>query len=582
MSNRRYEFLYNLLKLSAVYWRSEEWRVSGALLGCALGITIGLVYLSVLMNEWQRLFFNAVQNIDRGEFVYQIFRFAFLCIAYSLAYAYQVYLRQMLEIRWRRWLSERYIGQWLNERKYYRLQLGDTVTDNPDQRIAEDLKQFSIQTINLFFGFIQSIGSLGTFATILWGLSGSYRLGGFEIPGFLLWVALTYSVAGTYLAHSIGRPLIGLDREQQQFEADYRFSLVRLRENAEGIAAYGGEEIEKHHLTEQLGKIVNNWGNIITRQKRLNYFIFGYGQMTTVFPYLLTAPRYFSGVIQLGEVMQSVNAFGRVQGALSWFIYAYSQLADWKATVDRLIGFEETLTEVSANSAGLTRREGAIGGGIYIEKLHLQLPDNAVLLQDLALHFPPGSRTLLSGPPGCGKSKLFHAITGLWPYCSGSVEFPVQGRMLYLPQKNYLPIATLRQAVTYPETAEACDDIRIMEVLELCGLAHLGSKLDKNQYWSQQLSPGEQQQLAFVRVLLFRPDWLFLDEATSALDEETEARLYRLIAERLPKMAVISIAHRRTLERFHERHLVLNKSGGLTTKTSEKNSCDLRPEVFLS
>lgn len=576
MNHQRFAFLPNLLKLITPYWRSEERWVSGMLLAGSLGITILLVYIAVLLNEWQKLFFDAIQNMDYTEFVHQLFRFVAIWVVDLLALAYQIYLRQQLEIRWRRWLSERFVGLWLKDHSYYRLQLTEGGADNPDQRIAEDLKQFPLQTINLFFGFITSVGSLGTFAAILWGLSGSYRLGGLEIPGFMLWVALIYSVAGTWFAHLIGRPLIGFDREQQQFEADYRFALVRLRENAEGIAAYGGEEREKQHLTMRLGKIVNNWGKIIRQQKRLNYFVFGYGQMTTIFPYLVTAPRYFAGVAPLGEVMQSVNAFGRVQGALSWFIYAYSQLANWKATVDRLIEFEETLAGAPPVAlAQLTRREEASREGIRIERLDLHLPDNKVLFQNLALAIPPGSRTLISGPPGCGKSIFFHAIIGLWPYGCGSIELPTDGRLLYLPQKPYLPITTLRQAIAYPESEQTYDDTSIMQALTLCGLDQLCCRLDEERHWSQKLSRGEQQQLAFVRVLLLRPDWLFLDEATSALDEGTEAQLYRLLGERLPKTAVISIAHRRTVERFHDRLLVLTKSGGLATKTGEQE-CILR------
>ena len=554
-------FCRNLWTLLIPYWKSEERWVSGALIGGVLGLSIGGIYLSVLMNDWQRLFYNSFQNVDYAEFIHQLIRYFFLSVISMLVNTYRSYFRQIVEIRWRRWLSKRYSDSWLKEQAYYRMRFAAVAADNPDQRIAEDLKKFPIQTISIIFGFIQAMGSLGAFAAILWDLSSIYKFGEVQIPGFILWVVLLYSIAGTWLTHLIGKPLIRFDREQQQYEADYRFALVRLRENAEEIAASQGEEQEIQNLNGRFAKIATNWFNIIRRGKLLSYFDFGYGKVTDIVPYLVIAPLFFTGAIQLGEMMQTKNAFGRVAGSFSWFVYRYETLAEWKATVDRLIGFEQALSEVAATlPAGLTRQE-VTGDGIHLEQFSLYQPDNTEILQDITLHFPPRSRTLISGPSGCGKTTFFRAINGLWPYCSGTMKLPASTRMMYLPQRAYLPIGALRQAVTYPEPVEIYSNELVGQTLADCGLSRLRSRLDEECQWDQELSPGEQQRLAFVRALLLKPQWIFLDEATSALDELSEARLYQLLTERLPDTAIISIAHKSSLMQFHDQRLDFGKIG---------------------
>ncbi len=557
-------FLRDVWILTKPYWQSEEKWKSGALLAVIVGLHLGTVYLSVLFNTWNKLFYNALEAKDFHAFVHQFIRFGFLATAFIVVAVYRVYLRQMLEIRWRRWLTERFVGGWLGDRAYYRLQLsGDDRTDNPDQRISDDIGAFIGQTLVLSLGFMESVVTLASFAVILWGLSGTLHVAGLAIPGYMLWVAVVYAILGTWLTHIIGRPLIMLNYRQQQYEADFRFSLVRLRENAEGVALYGGEGEEARSFTERFAHVVHNWWDIMRRQKRLTWFSAGYSQVAIVFPFIVAAPRYFSGALQLGGLMQTASAFGQVQGALSWFVEAYTGLAAWKATVDRLTGFEHSLARVTGAAGGrLDRGHTDAGRDIVIDGLDVQLPDGTALLRDIRLTLPPGSRTLISGPSGCGKSTLFRAISGLWPYCHGRVSIPAGDRVLFLPQKPYLPIDTLRRVVAYPDSADSYDEATITEVLRTCGLEGLVARLDESQHWSQILSLGEQQRLAIARALLLRPHWLFLDEATSSLDEASEADLYRLLTERLGETAIVSIAHRPTLGVFHRDRIDFANNGG--------------------
>jgi len=548
--------LRDLWTLTLPYWRSEERWTSGALLAVIVALNLGIVYVNVLFNEWNNLFYNALQEKDRDAFTHQFIRFGWLAAIFLAVAVYRLYLRQMLQIRWRRWLTERYVGEWLGGRAYYRLQLTHGGTDNPDQRIAEDIGNFVGQTLTLSLGLLESVVTLASFSTILWSLSGPLEVGGISIPGYMLWVALVYAIGGTWLTHLIGRPLIGLNYQQQKYEADFRFTLVRLRENAEGIALYAGEAEEARGLAKRFSKVVDNWWSIMRQQKRLTWFSSGYGQVAVVFPYIVAAPRYFSGAMELGGLMQTASAFGQVQGALSWFIDAYTDLAEWKATIDRLVGFEHALLSIiEAEKAEAIRHGKSADGAIAIDGLDLHLPDGSPLLSGLTLHVQAGEKLLVAGPSGCGKSTLFRAIGGLWPYGRGSISLPQGLKLLFLPQRPYLPIGALRDVVAYPDAASAHDDADIRQALTLCGLAQLTARLDEEQHWGQQLSPGEQQRLAIARALLVKPSWLFLDEATSALDEEAETTLYSLLSTRLPHSGVVSIAHRPALAAFHTRRI---------------------------
>lgn len=561
-------FLGHVWQLTRPYWFSEERWIARGLLAAVVALNLGTVYITVQVTEWQRLFFNALQDKDFPEFTQQLLRFCVLAAIFILIAVYQLYLNQMLQIRWRRWLTEVYLGDWLSDRAYYRLELKDYGTDNPDQRIAQDLQIFAGATLSLTLGLLNSVVTLISFIAILWLLSGSLTVTVFgselSIPGYMVWVALVYALVGSYLTHKIGWPLIGLNFNQQRFEADFRFSLVRLRENSEGIALYGGEPGEQAGLLATFGKVWQNWWDLMKYQKRLTWFTAGYGQIATVFPILVAAPRYFSGVIQMGELMQTSSAFGQVQGALSWFIDAYTQLAEWKASVERLTGFHRAIREARQQTRAGEGIEVVAGDGesLGVRELDLDLPDGRTLLKNASFSLAAGERVLLVGPSGSGKSTLIRAVAGIWPFGRGRVDRPVDGRVLFLPQRPYLPIASLRAAASYPAASGRFGDDELIAALRDCRLEHFSERLDEVRPWGQEMSPGEQQRLAFARALLHQPDWLFLDEATSALDEATERHLYRLISERLPATALLSIAHRSAVAVHHDRQLSLIPGAG--------------------
>ncbi len=582
-------FLGTMWVLARPYWVSEERVAAWGLLAVIVGLNLGEVYLSVLFNDWYNQFYDTLQHKDQAEFFHQMFRFAWIAALFIIVGVYQLYLNMMLQIRWRRWLTHHYLDDWLADQAYYRLQLTAGSTDNPDQRIADDLQSFVDSTLLLCLGLLSAVVTLVSFLGILWSLSGSLTVpvAGVDvvIPGYMVWVALVYALLGSGLTQVIGRPLARLNFQQQRFEADFRFSLIRLRENAEGVALYHGEVPESQAFRDRFGNIVANWVRIMLCRKRLTWFTAGYSQVAVIFPYLVAAPRYFSGAIELGGLMATGNAFGEVQRALSWFVDAYVHLASWRATVDRLTTFRAAIAAVRAAALldpGISRETGS-AATLALEDVALSLPPTGgapvpaapgaalatatepvqaqpeagrppALLQACA-RFAPGETVLISGPSGSGKSTLFRALAGLWPYGSGRIVLPGAARPMFLPQKPYLPIGSLHAAVAFPAPADQFDAGTISEALTACGLGALAGHLDQIDHWAQRLSPGEQQRLAVARALLFRPDWLFLDEATAACDPETEAKLYRLIRERLPGTTVISIGHRTTLEPFHDRHL---------------------------
>ena len=554
-------FLADLWVLTKPFWWSEERWAARGLLAVIVALNLGLVYVNVLINEWNNDFYNTLQQMDKDGFFHQLLRFAGLAAAYIVVAVYQLYLNQMLQIRWRRWLTGRYLADWIGARVYYRLQLTDRGTDNPDQRIADDLAGFCDRTLNLSLGFLSSVVTLASFVSILWTLSGtlSFTLNGahIDLPGYMVWVALVYAIAGTLLIHFVGRPLIALNFNQQKFEANFRFALVRFRENTEAIALYAGEATETRRLMRGFGDVVSNWWAIMKRQKTLTWFRSGYNQTALIFPFLVAAPRFFSGSIKLGGLMQTASAFGQVQDALSWFVNAYTQIAEWKATVDRLTGFRNASLRAqgearSGAGVAVARVESA---AIVARGVRIDLPQGEALLAPFNLVLEPGESVLITGPSGSGKSTLFRAFAGIWPFGQGTVSMPRGARVLFLPQKPYLTIGSLREQLCYPAAAGQAGDDELRSVLDACGLGHLVHRLDEEQHWALQLSGGEQQRVAFARALLQKPDWLFMDEASSALDEASEAQLYRLIAAKLPRMTVVSIGHRSSLGQFHQRRL---------------------------
>jgi putative ATP-binding cassette transporter len=566
-------FIRELWVLSRPYWVSEERRGAWLLLAANIALTLGMVYMTVLFNQWYNLFYNSLQNKAQAEFFHQIGRFCVLAGIYIVIAVYRIYLNQMLQIRWRRWLTDRYLEDWLTDRNYYRMALKGDGTDNPDQRVAEDFRLFVDETLSLSLGFLNAAVTLGSFVGILWGLSGplGIPIGGttYVIYGYMVWVAIAYAVVGTWLTHRIGKPLIVLNFNQQRYEADFRFNLVRFRENSEGVALYHGEEDELRGFRTRFADVVENWWAIMKRQKLLTFFTVGYSQVAVVFPFVVGAPRYFSGTIQLGGLIQISNAFGQVQGALSWFIDAYTTFASWKATVDRLTGFHNAMVrarEESRAGLGPVVVPGARVEELELRNLELALPTGRVLLSGIDANIERGERVLIKGPSGSGKSTLFRAIAGIWPFGNGQVRLPREFNALFLPQRPYFPIGTLRQAVSYPSASGAFTDAQVRDALALTGLGHLADWLDEQQNWAQQLSGGEQQRVAIARALLHRPAWLFLDEATSALDEPSQAYVYQLLAKHLKDATIISIAHRSALANFHRKFWELKPNGEGTTR----------------
>ena len=555
------------------YWTSEERARACLLLAVIATLTLASVYMDVLFNRWYNLFYNALQAKNKLEFFHQMWRFGVLATCYVVIGVYATYLTQMLQIRWRRWLTESYLQRWLADRTYYRMQLVNGQTDNPDQRIAEDLRMFVDQTLNLSLGLLNAVVTLLAFVGILWVLSGTleFRFSGttYLAYGYMVWVALGYAIVGSWLTHRIGRPLIGLNFEQQRYEADFRFNLVRFRENMEGVALYRGEDDELRGFRSRFTRVFSNWWRIMRRQKLLNFFSSGYGQVAIVFPFLVAAPRFFSGALLLGGLMQTANAFGNVQRSLSWFINVYSGtgpntgLAGWKATVDRLTSFHKAVLSAAAvqgASAGVARKTGA-EGRLQLQHLDLALPDGQPLLSDVTLTVDQGSRLLIQGPSGSGKSTLFRGIAGIWPFASGSIVQPAKFDALFLPQRPYFPLGTLREAVCYPAAAGSFAEDQVRDALIAVGLPQLAPRLDESANWAAQLSGGEQQRVAFARALLHKPAWLFLDEATSQLDDVSQAQLYELLMRRLEHSAIVSIAHREDLARYHPVRVELRSTG---------------------
>ena len=549
-------------RLSVPYFRSEDRWAGRLLLAAVIAIELSIVAITVILNDWYNRFYNTLQDRNWNAFVSAILFFCVIAAIYTVLAVYQNYLNLWLQIRWRRWMTQTYLRQWLNTANHYRMQLLGDAADNPDQRIADDLQMFVQSTLTIGVGLLSSLVTLCSFVIILWALSAAapLHIAGvpFTIPGYLVWAALIYAVIGTWITHLIGWPLIPLNFQQQRFEADFRFNLVRSRENAEQIASLHGEAAERERHISRFSLVVTNWIAIMQRQKKLTFFTQSYSQASVIFPYVMVSPVYFSGAMQLGGLMQTASAFNSVQGALSYFVSAYRSIAEYQAVVARLDGFESAIE--AGRAAALTQpaietlpRDGA--SAITVEHLAVTLPKGEPLVDAEHLTLPAGERVLVTGPSGAGKSTLFRAVAGIWPFGSGRVTVPADAKVMLVPQRPYFPVATLAAAITYPARAGTFDDAHLADVLSAVGLSHLVARLNEEAHWNRMLSGGEQQRLAIARALLYAPDYLLLDEATAALDEPAEAQLYRLMQERLKGTAIISIGHRSTLGAFHRRRI---------------------------
>ncbi len=574
--------LATVWRIAAPYFRSEDKLAGRLLLAAVISIELSLVLINVLLNQWNNRFYNALQEKNWDGFVREIGVFSLLATFYVALAVYQLYLNQWLQIRWRRWMTSHYLGEWLQGPNHYRMQLQGDAADNPDQRITDDVKLFVDQTLNITVGLLSSLVSLASFVVILWGLSAAAPLHifghAFAIPGYLVWGALIYAIFGTALTQWIGSPLVRLDFQQQRLEADFRFNLVRVRENSEQIALLQGEGAERQRLSERFGRVVENWYAIMRRTKRLTSFTASYAQAAVIFPFILVAPAYFADKIQLGGMMQTASAFDSVQKALSFFISTYRTLAEWRAVVTRLDGFETAIksaASLAANAGSINVMTSTAGGNIDLEQLLVRLPNGAPLVSADSFSISGNERTLVTGPSGAGKSTLFRAIAGVWPFGSGSIAIPAKATLMMLPQRPYFPIGSLMAAIVYPAEASAFSPDRVRDTLIAVGLPQLASRLEEEAHWNRMLSLGEQQRLGLARALLHAPQYLFLDEATASLDEASEAGLYRLLEEKLPATTIVSIGHRSTLEAFHQRNAVLVRDGDRFAL--QKRSEDARP-----
>ena len=541
------------------YWSSpEKWKARGLLIS-VIALNLIMVYLLVRINDWYRVFYDALQAYDWGSFWPLVGEFSVLAFLYIVIAVYAVYLRQMLTINWRTWMTEQYLTRWMRGQVYYRLQVLRSDTDNPDQRISEDINQFVTLTLTLLVGILKQLTTLGAFAVVLWNLSGviTVPVGGteFTVYGYMFWLSLLYSGLGTYFVHIVGKKLIRLNFDQQRYEADFRFSMMRVRENSESIAFYRGEMAETVGFKERFANVIKNYWGLMRRTKLLNFYVNGYSQLAIIFPLVMAAPRYYAGEMALGGLMQTLSAFGRVQDALSFFVDSYSSIAELAAVIQRLSGFTEHMEESARVTSDIVRSEGS-DKALVLQDLSIDLPDGAPLLSTCILSLPAGSHVLVTGASGAGKSTLLRALAGIWPYGSGRIELPQGATRLFLPQRPYLVLGSLRRALSYPRTAAASDD-EIARILKLVGMDHFAARLDDVDDWSRILSLGEQQRLAFARILLIRPDWIFLDEATSALDEPRERALYKLLHQELPAASIISVGHRSTLFVLHDTELRL-------------------------
>lgn len=557
------QFFRDVWYLTKSYWQSEEKKKAFFLLGCIIALTLGVVYMLVLLNQWNNSFYSALQNYDAKKIFDELIHFSWLAAIYILLAVYSYYLQQTLILNWRRWLTTRFIDIWLQNKTYYNLQMFGKDTDNPDQRISEDVRQFVEMTLSFGIGILKAFCTFASFVVILYNLSGSlsFTFMGktWTINGYMLWASLLYSVIGTYITHIVGRKLVKINFIQQKYEADFRFSMIRLRESAESVAFYRGEAQEGSVFKQRFKMLLDNFWKLVNKQKQLVFLNSGYSQIAIIFPFVVAMNRYLTKEVTLGGLMQVASAFGRVQDSLSYFVDMYSSIAQWQAVVMRLTCFGHHMHDVYQQAERFHVERFAAADVVEVDNMQINLPDGKPLLENISFTLHPGHNVLIKGVSGSGKSTLLRAISGIWPFVDGKIFLPERDKLMFIPQKSYLPLGTLRAALNYPGN-KPIDDTELIYLMDLCQIGYLKDKLDLEADWSHVLSVGEQQRLAFVRAHIQQPQWLFLDEATSALDEDTEANMYRLLQERLQQTTVVSVGHRSTLNKYHELVLRLNKS----------------------
>lgn len=558
------KFIAELFHLIAPYWKSEEKKTAWLYLAGIIILTVAAVYMTLLLNEWFNSFYSALQNYDSDAVYHGLLHFTGLAFAHIAFAVYSYYLQQLLALRWRKWMTKKYLSKWTGNQMYYRMEMfSHGEADNPDQRISEDINLFTARTLSFMSGLLRSITTIVCFIFVLWNLSEvlSFPIAGTEIHiyGYLVWTALAYSVLGTWITHKVGNRLVSLNYLQQKLEADFRFSMVRLRETAESVAFYNGAAKEESFLTGRFARLLRNTLFIIKKQKQLSWLTNSYAQIAIIFPFVVAAPRYLSKNISLGGLMQVANCFGKVQDAMSYFVEVYSSLAEWQSCAERLLSFDRHIADIERDTEAVTGKlTREYGDSLCLTNITISVPamDNEKgtrkIISFANCEIRQGEHVILKGPSGSGKSTLLRALAGFWPYTEGRLTLPPASDMMFIPQKPYIPMGTPAEAASYP--LDAADPKILIPLLIECGLSHLAEKIDTEADWSHILSLGEQQKLAFVRVFLRKPKWVFLDEATSAMDEETEEKMYRRLTS-LKDTTIVSVGHRSTLDQWHDRTL---------------------------
>jgi len=564
-------------------WGSQFWQLAGPyftfrrswrpllVFAVLLVLTLFSVRMNVLFSFWYNGFYSALQALDQAAFWYLLGVFAVLATLHVLRALLTFYVTQAFSIQWRVWLTERLTRDWMHGDAYYRGQFLAEPVDNPDQRIELDVNAYVTNSVSLALGAVSALVSLVAFTGILWGLSAPLAVAGVEIPRAMVFAVYVYVLIATWIAFRLGRPLIRLNFLNEKLTANFRYALMRLRENAENIAFYQGAQVERGTLLGRFGALIVNAWALVFRNLKFSGFNLGVSQVAVVFPFILQAPRFFSGAIKLGDVMQTSQAFGQVQDALSFFRESYDTFAQYRATLDRLTGFLDANQQASALPRVSTREQAQ---ALDITGLQVMRPDGHALIADLDLRLHAGQALLIKGPSGSGKTTLLRALAGLWPYAEGEVRRPTGSQALFLSQRPYLPLGDLRTAIAYPAGGTLEDEARMQQALRQVNLAHLAERLAVSCDWSHILSVGEQQRLAFARVLFSRPQVVFLDESTSAMDEGLEHALYSLLRNELPQTLLVSVGHRSTLGAFHTHRLEVDGQGGWAL-------LEQRPEVEL-
>ena len=559
VKNRTHKNLFTWIQdawyLTKPFWSSSEKYKALAWLSLIIILSLLEVYMSVRLNKWNATFYDAIQNYDKPAFLRALFQGIYIILSYVLTMLIGYYFKSLLEIKWRKWLTHFYLDNWFTTKAYYKVRFTKTGLENPDQRISEDIKEFINLTLSLSLGLFKSMISLGSFVIILWGLSGNFKFNLFNyhfyIPGYMVWMAILYALLGTYITFKIGRPLIKLTYEQQMYEADFRYNLVRVREYAEHIVSYKGDTAEKKIITKDFDNIVDNFMQSLRRNLKINIFNFVYMQASNIVPTIISAGRYFAKEITLGNMMQITSAFGQVQFSISYFVFEYSTVANWRAVMDRLLGFRDMIQDADNLPELIILAHNK--NYLEITNLRITLPDGHQLIKGFSQVFNNGDRVLINGTSGKGKTTLLKAINGLWPYVSGEIYQLPNLTTLFIAQKPYIPRSNLKEAICYPKITNLPSDDEVKQTLIQCGLPHLVDKLYDICNWSNQLSLGEQQKIAFGRILINKPNIIYLDEITSALDEKTENELYNKIINTLASSLIISIGHRSSLINLHNK-----------------------------